>query len=59
MQIDPELTLADLEVFKVEARRPQRLLLVLFRGSALKSENARKLDVGKSGSLIKNDLGVL
>lgn len=51
--------MADLEVFKVEARRPQRLLLVLFRGSALKSENARKLDVGKSGSLIKNDLGVL
>lgn len=59
MQIDPELTLADLEVFKVEARRPLRLLLLLFSGSALKSQSARKLDVGKSGALIKNDLGVL
>lgn len=58
MQIDPELTLADLEVFKVETRRPQGLLLLLFSGSALKSQSARKLDVGKSGALIKNDLGV-
>lgn len=46
-------------MFKVEAMRSLRLLLLLFSGSAFKRERARKLDVGKNEALIKNDLEVL